>query len=157
MADTATQPTGACDRSDDDPTSTQPAEPMDLEPTPAQTAQPAEPMDLEPTVTSAQTAQSTQPMDLDPSDPHNDDDNDSDGDPDVHPLFTTHYNILDELDKAVRDWGRRHGGYELIRGRSNNFVTDFGYTRVEFVCRTGKIRDSIAHSRSTSTAKRGYP
>ncbi|KAK1780335.1 hypothetical protein QBC45DRAFT_409063 [Copromyces sp. CBS 386.78] len=143
MADAATQPTGACGRGANDP---------DPTPTSAQHIEidddedhPTQPMEID----NEDNPHSDQPMEIDNEDhPHSDQ---------PHALFTTQYNTFEELAKEVKQWGKQQGGYQLVKSRSTNFVKDFGYTTIDFVCTAGSIRPSIAHSRSTSTAKRGCP
>ncbi|EAQ88884.1 hypothetical protein CHGG_05503 [Chaetomium globosum CBS 148.51] len=71
-----------------------------------------------------------------------------------HPLFTTKYDTLDDLMEVLHDHAAK-AHFSVVKGRSSNKVEDIGYTRFDILCQKGKIRPSEAHSRPSSTNKRG--
>ncbi|KAK1774980.1 hypothetical protein QBC45DRAFT_445575 [Copromyces sp. CBS 386.78] len=130
MADAATQPTGAHPsqqaidltlidpslRPSTDDTPVEPSEPS--EPTSAQ------PMDIDNEYEDQPSDQEDEPHEPPPSSrrhKHSD-----------HTVFNTQYEKLDQLVTAVQKWARELG-YNVVKGRSNNTVNDFGHTRLYLI------------------------
>ncbi len=73
-----------------------------------------------------------------------------------HKLLTHQYDSLAALKEDLGDFSALVQ-FSYIRLRGSNHLKDFGPTRVDFGCLQGKIRKSIARSRSSITNKQGCP
>jgi hypothetical protein len=71
-----------------------------------------------------------------------------------HKLTNSQYDCLDDLLDDLHDHGAK-AGFAVYKMRSNNYIKDFGPSRVDLGCYKGKIQPSRAHSRNTSTVKQG--
>ncbi|KAK5651107.1 hypothetical protein OQA88_13270 [Cercophora sp. LCS_1] len=71
-----------------------------------------------------------------------------------HPLMNSTYKTLEDLMQDLDAYGQR-ALFAVVKLKGQNPIKDFGPSRVELGCQKGKIRASEAHSRTTTTSKRG--